>query len=1224
MLFHLLTMLLSTDHQFFTVVYFTLLILVGIALPFWLGRLIARQSRMQDYAWKIGLILMTVILAAEVMGRTWDPERQRFEIKLGVDLKGGVILIYEVEEGVPVQRDPNAPPSPADDETEVDEDTRFSMDALVAALSLRINPAGTKEIVIRKYGDRQVEIIIPEVDEREVAQIKKAISTAGVLQFRIVANRRDHLDIIELAENMARDPIRKRSRTVLDETRSPVGLWARVARETESSGGVYPFKVDVSGFTLRDASSGDLLEVPPNAVSGSDDDARRRRLAEWVQDQEIREIDVLMATDDGYNVNGGHLKSVRSGYDEVMNPCIFFDLRAGTGSLLFSQLTADNSPEGNFTRQLGIVLDNDLLSAPNIQERITGSGRITGQFTQDEVNFLVNILQAGSLPAVLNKIPISENQISPLLGEATIRQGRTAIAISLVVVLVFILIYYRFAGMVACMALVTNLLFVLAMMVMIKAALTLPGLAGLVLTVGMSVDANVLIFERIREELKRGAALRMAIRNGFARATTTIVDANVTTLITALVLYAIGTDQIRGFAVTLILGILMSMYTAIFCSRVIFDLAERTRRLSKLTMMQIISGTQIDFIGMRRIAGAVSLLVIAAGVVAIVARGADIFDIDFRGGTSVHLKLSAPAQTEAVRSVLAKKFDALEVNYTLTGMSKTQGGTTDTFKVDSAIPEVEELEAAIQEAFEEGGDGLQLATYSLTRGEIRTTQIETPAAEPETEADEKAPAAKPAEKPAETEEKAPAASPAEEPAKTEEKAPSAETEEKPEATQEKPSASKPEEDSATSAKQPPAAKPETEPAAGEETVPAAKTEKAPAKPDAAESETPEKDVPEKPAEKPDGAHTPTLGGELLAMASSNSWLVAQAASETEPPAEKAAPQPGADEKQPAGDEKASPEPEVATDEEFSELSETAEEPGAAAAAEEGEEETAQAATTTVLEIPLDFEYGINYDTLYAEVDDARQALNLPPLPYYDLENPDWQGGSNLFKQWTLRIAADEATGTSIVDHLSKTFAETPVWPSSSKIGGQVAGRMQQKATMALLTSLLGIVVYIWIRFQRVVFGLAAVVALIHDVLVTLGAIAISAWLAGSLSFLLIEEFKISLPIVAALLTIIGYSLNDTIVVFDRIREVRGKSPQITAEMINKSINQTLSRTLLTSLTTLIVVAILYAIGGDGIHGFAFSLVVGVLVGTYSSIFVASPVLLWMAGGDNGREGKPAA
>ncbi len=214
-------------------------------------------------------------------------------------------------------------------------------------------------------------------------------------------------------------------------------------------------------------------------------------------------------------------------------------------------------------------------------------------------------------------------------------------------------------------------------------------------------------------------------------------------------------------------------------------------------------------------------------------------------------------------------------------------------------------------------------------------------------------------------------------------------------------------------------------------------------------------------------------------------------------------------------------------------------------------------------------------------------------------------------EWYVSIVTDKKHAKEILTAIQERLAATPVWLSSSKIGGKVAGDTRSLAIAALLASLLGIVGYIWVRFQRVVFGVAAVIALVHDVLMTLGAIAISAWLVGPFSWALIEEFKISLPVVAAFLTIIGYSLNDTIVVFDRIREVRGKTPELTTEMINTSINQTLGRTLLTSLTTLIVVLILYSLGGQGIHGFAFALVVGVIVGTYSSIFIASPALLWM-------------
>ncbi len=265
---------------------------------------------------------------------------------------------------------------------------------------------------------------------------------------------------------------------------------------------------------------------------------------------------------------------------------------------------------------------------------------------------------------------------------------------------------------------------------------------------------------------------------------------------------------------------------------------------------------------------------------------------------------------------------------------------------------------------------------------------------------------------------------------------------------------------------------------------------------------------------------------------------------------------------------------------------------------------------------LTFGEKINAPTLIEAINSSSVELDRPVVDVIvDVDdNFDWdQESAAASLEWNVSMVASEQNANAVLQHMKTKLANTPVWPSSSKIGGKVAGDTRSLAIAALLTSLLGIVGYIWIRFQRVVFGVAAVIALVHDVLITLGAIAISAWLAGPLGFLQIEHFKISLPVVAAFLTIIGYSLNDTIVVFDRIREVRGKSVDLTADMINNSINQTLSRTLLTSLTTLIVVLILYALGGQGIHGFAFALVVGVIVGTYSSIFIASPALLWMFG-----------
>ncbi|HID24734.1 MAG TPA: protein translocase subunit SecF, partial [Planctomycetaceae bacterium] len=202
---------------------------------------------------------------------------------------------------------------------------------------------------------------------------------------------------------------------------------------------------------------------------------------------------------------------------------------------------------------------------------------------------------------------------------------------------------------------------------------------------------------------------------------------------------------------------------------------------------------------------------------------------------------------------------------------------------------------------------------------------------------------------------------------------------------------------------------------------------------------------------------------------------------------------------------------------------------------------------------------------------------------------------------------------TVLSAIQAEMAETPLFEEVNKFAKAVGTEMQEAALLAILFSLIAIIGYIWYRFQRVTFGLAAVIALVHDVVAAVGLVAMASFLADTTigNWLALVDFKINLPMIAAFLTIIGYSLNDTIVVFDRIREVRGKNPALTPEMVNTSVNQTLSRTLLTSLTTLIVVTILYFLGGEGIHGFAFCLVIGVIVGTYSSIYIASPSLLWL-------------
>jgi SecD/SecF fusion protein len=219
-----------------------------------------------------------------------------------------------------------------------------------------------------------------------------------------------------------------------------------------------------------------------------------------------------------------------------------------------------------------------------------------------------------------------------------------------------------------------------------------------------------------------------------------------------------------------------------------------------------------------------------------------------------------------------------------------------------------------------------------------------------------------------------------------------------------------------------------------------------------------------------------------------------------------------------------------------------------------------------------------------------------------------------FKKLTVRVLPEVSADDlkTALTSMQATLASTPLFDEVNTFASAVASEMKESAVIAILLSIVAISAYIWFRFQNIVFGLAAVVALVHDVLVSLGFVAMASWVSGTSigDLLLIDDFRINLPMIAAFLTLVGYSLNDTIVMFDRIREVRGKNPAITVQMVNLALNQTLGRTILTATTVFIVVFILYAFGGAGIHGFAWCLLVGCIAGTYSSIYIASPILIW--------------
>jgi protein-export membrane protein SecD len=548
------------------------------------------------------------------------------------------------------------------------------MDKLVAAVSRRVNPGGQKEVTVRRYGLDQLEVIVPDVDQAEVDLIKRIVSSAGVLEFRITANPEDprHKRVIELGTNAS-------GTTVLDGT-NPIGRWVQL----------------------------DTAKMNPAEDRGL--------VTRTMPDGRVEVLVVL----DRFNVTGGFLSRAAASYDNNLQPCVNFSFNS-SGAALFGTLTGQNLPDpaNRLTSRLGIVLDDTLLSAPTIRSAISGDGQITGSFKQADVDFLVGVLNAGSLPAALQSEPISEQKISPQLGADTIRSGARAMLLATIVVLTFMLLYYRFSGLVADLAVLLNIVLVLALMISIKAAFTLAGLAGLVLSVGMAVDANVLIYERMREEMDRGAGVRTAIRNGFQRAFSTIVDSNLTTLITGIVLFAIGTDQLKGFAVTLVLGLTLNLFTAVFCSRVVFDLAERNRWITTLSMARLFGQPNFQFVKWMVPAIIGSAAFIALGLAAAAQRGQGLFDIDFTGGTSVQVAFK-PDQTldiAAVREAVAALPDAAVSAVTTADIAPGLR-----YKIDTSLRDDDGVEKALREAFPG-----KLQTYSMGFGDVTSTVPEKPA-----------------------------------------------------------------------------------------------------------------------------------------------------------------------------------------------------------------------------------------------------------------------------------------------------------------------------------------------------------------------------------------------------------------------------------------------------------------------------------------------------------------
>ncbi len=1249
-----------------------LIALAILIVPYLLGAAFARGLRMTDYGWKVGVILVAVTagLVIDLYGAFISPAG----IRLGIDLSGGVKLIYELDQSKlrsvniehvvkRLSEEANAaghfgkkkaevatagegrltvtlPTSDAEKATAVknaidkidfknqlgvtlsyiDEknsdgnivltyeaersSTAVDMDKLIAAVSKRVNPGGQREVAIRRIGADQVEVAIPNVDQAEINLVKKKISTAGALEFRILADHRfsEHNYVIEAAKQNIDNPSND-----VSNGEEIVGEWIDLPTDA----------TQLSGLHLSD-----------NFVT--------RKLPSGTRQ--------ILAVRDGDNVTGAYLTSARGGTGDEGREVDFSFNTEGAG--LFGHLTGENLPVNGQAKELAIVLDNTLMSVAGIRSRITDNGRITGSFSDEDVNFIVDVLNAGALPAALQKEPVSEQRISAELGADTIRNSALSMIVSTLAVLVFMLFYYRFAGIVANAAVLLNLVLVLALMIIFKAAFTLAGLAGLVLSVGMAVDSNVLIYERMREEKERGAALRMVIRNGFGRAMATIIDTHSTTIITGVILYAIGTEQLRGFAVTLVMGLVVNLFTAVFCARVVFDIAERQRWLKELKMLRLFGDTNIDFVAIMKPAIGVSILIAAAGIVALFARGRSILDVDFTGGSEVQIALNPKDSMDVseVRKALEKPdVEKILPDVTVNAVTTSKEQENTQFVIRTSNEQIKDVESELAKVF---GERLRHYKVAKVANQHAIEAKATPESPPTIKAAPGAGALK--------ETPVPPTVPSPSPGKTDQ---SDSSKAKANADDAKKDDSKKDDSKKDDSKKDDSKKDDSK-----------KDEAGKANDSKAD------DKKEEPKKTDDGkAATPSTGSKSSSLSRLNRGLLAIALptelladekappadapakstepnpksqisdSKSQPPNASDAPKPDASnpEASPkAGSDAApaaktngtetpsspSPVPGVPSPSSTDSGQSKSPAPSPQSPAPSGEQKDlttrpSVAATRDPFaggtEVTLEFDEPIKYDSLKELLG---QTIDTNKVNF-SLSNPEYASAPTRgYKTWTVKLSVPTEEATATLNKFKANIESTPVFLADASISGRVAGDTQLTALYALIASMVMIVVYIWIRFQNVIYGIGAIVATVHDVLITVAGVALSYYLAGVLGFLLVDPFKISLNVVAALLTIVGYSISDTIVIFDRIREVRGKSPDLTAEMINKSVNQTLSRTVLTVFTVLLVTVILYIAGGQAIHAFAFTMLIGLISGTYSSVYIAAPCLLWLKpkGGQNNK------
>ena len=382
------------------------------------------------------------------------------------------------------------------------------------------------------------------------------------------------------------------------------------------------------------------------------------KASKWAGENIFELVAIKSTSRDGQApLDGGAVTDARVQYGNNGSPEVSMSMNA-EGANTWARMTKDN-----IGRQIAIVLDGMVYSYPTVQSEISGgSSQITGDFTVEESEDLANVLKSGKLPAPATII--QEQVVGPSLGAESINAGLISFVIAFVLVLLYMLFFYQGAGLVADIALLVNVLFLFGTLVSFGAVLTLPGIAGLVLTLGMAVDANVIIYERVKEELRAGKGLGKAIHDGYANAYSAIIDGQITTLLTGIVLFAFGSGPVQGFATTLIIGIITSILTSVFITRIIFD--DRLAKGKNITFdnnltRNFLQNTKFDFIGKKKIAYIVSGTVVVLCLVSMFTKGFT-YGVDFTGGRTYVVRFDADVTAEDVRAAALAEFDgAVEV-----------------------------------------------------------------------------------------------------------------------------------------------------------------------------------------------------------------------------------------------------------------------------------------------------------------------------------------------------------------------------------------------------------------------------------------------------------------------------------------------------------------------------------------------------------------------------------